>query len=738
MRERKSMKNAAVLFAVMVLLLSIFSVAAFAESISNISPGLRALTASKYAKVYTLENKRYYGLYSNTALTSRISNTAWTGESDEIWITGVGVNSSGVAYARIKYPVGSSRITAYMSLRDTFVPGTVTDSARTAVKRYYGLSSRRASAANSSYGIDPGDLVYLLTVDNGWCQVLYPTSTSQWRIAWMTEQAYHEAIDDDDDDSNNDSGDDSDARQAVVAHAESILNYTWPAVNSILLYYNAYSPYTSGGELKFSRSPVTAKGMIRGIPYTLSSNNTGGGQEKTFSQYKALSTANKSALSNIYKYDGGNRISMKYGMSCATFVTDCILQGLTGTGLSSYALTNIHAQSGWRNYITQGSRTTAGYKKLQKGDYLYTGSHVRLVTANSGSSITVIEQAPPDYTRINCSNKKTVSAYLTYNGRTRYYSSTQVCMDCDACRTGTTGTKRASYSYTNLMNTGYYPMYVSYPSKKSSANTWRDSSMSITYSFTKGYTGTSYSDWVKVTGGTSPYKASISSGSLPDGLSLSVLYTNRIYLKGTPKKAGTFNFTLRVTGTHNGYAEKSFSMTIGSSSYKASNEDELLDAAEREERIQKANEEAENIEDVLFDAADLALISGYAADASGGELLFELGQWKDEAGNTLNVTSQKVYVGGKLTDAKVDEAGCFTLKPSDMADDDKDAAVYVTAETDGRILKSKEISISAAGEDQPSKADSQSGCDTGADGAVLLFLLLMAVCYSQTRKSLKI
>lgn len=255
----------------------------------------------------------------------------------------------------------------------------------------------------------------------------------------------------------------SSARDNVVAHAESILNYTWYSSKPILLYYNGYNPYENpDGSLNIT-TPVVATGTIRGIPYTLSSNNTGGGAEKTFSQYKALSAADKSTLSKIYTYGNGKRISMKYGMSCATFVTDCILQGLTGKGLSVYSNIHIHRQSGWKNYITQGTRTDEGYMALQKGDYLYNAtSHVMLVVDNNGSSITVIEQTPPDYTRINCTNKRTISAALTYNGKTKYYRSTRVCMQCDACKRSTTGTQKATYSYSSLRSGGYYPMYVNY------------------------------------------------------------------------------------------------------------------------------------------------------------------------------------------------------------------------------------------------------------------------------------
>jgi len=88
--------------------------------------------------------------------------------------------------------------------------------------------------------------------------------------------------------------------------------------------------------------------------------------------------------------------------------------------------------------------------------------HVRLVVGNTGSSIEVIEQTPPDYTRNHCTNPRTVTVSLTYNGVTRQYTATQVCMSCAACRQATLGTQKTTYSYSALSSAGYYPMYVNY------------------------------------------------------------------------------------------------------------------------------------------------------------------------------------------------------------------------------------------------------------------------------------
>jgi hypothetical protein len=69
--------------------------------------------------------------------------------------------------------------------------------------------------------------------------------------------------------------------------------------------------------------------------------------------------------------------------------------------------------------------------------------------------------------------------------------------------------------------------------------------LAITVSaFPSGTQGTSYSKSLLATGGTTPYTWSISSGSLPAGLSLAA---STGLISGTPTANGTFNFTATVT-----------------------------------------------------------------------------------------------------------------------------------------------------------------------------------------------
>ena len=73
-----------------------------------------------------------------------------------------------------------------------------------------------------------------------------------------------------------------------------------------------------------------------------------------------------------------------------------------------------------------------------------------------------------------------------------------------------------------------------------------------------GWTRTVYGYTLTETGGTAPYTWSVSSGSLPAGISLSPAGT----LSGTPTATGTFSFTVRVTDANGQSATQATSITV--------------------------------------------------------------------------------------------------------------------------------------------------------------------------------
>lgn len=74
-----------------------------------------------------------------------------------------------------------------------------------------------------------------------------------------------------------------------------------------------------------------------------------------------------------------------------------------------------------------------------------------------------------------------------------------------------------------------------------------------------GTVGSSYNGTITVSGGTAPYHFSISSGSLPPGLSLGAATGT---ISGTPTQAGTFAFTLAVTASSSLSGTQQFQITV--------------------------------------------------------------------------------------------------------------------------------------------------------------------------------
>ncbi|MEJ2047882.1 MAG: Ig domain-containing protein, partial [Dehalococcoidia bacterium] len=80
----------------------------------------------------------------------------------------------------------------------------------------------------------------------------------------------------------------------------------------------------------------------------------------------------------------------------------------------------------------------------------------------------------------------------------------------------------------------------------------------------------SYSEYINVTGGTSPYSWAIVSGSLPDGLALT---TSTGLIHGDPDDdtAGTYSFVIRVTDSSTSplSAEHSFSLSVEEGTFES-------------------------------------------------------------------------------------------------------------------------------------------------------------------------
>jgi hypothetical protein len=84
-----------------------------------------------------------------------------------------------------------------------------------------------------------------------------------------------------------------------------------------------------------------------------------------------------------------------------------------------------------------------------------------------------------------------------------------------------------------------------------------------TTSLPNGTVGTTYSAVVQASGGCTPYKWAIASGALPSGVTGKASKTTTSYnLGGTPTKAATYNFAVKVTGCGAESSQVSYKVVI--------------------------------------------------------------------------------------------------------------------------------------------------------------------------------
>ena len=259
------------------------------------------------------------------------------------------------------------------------------------------------------------------------------------------------------------------ARGRAVAAAEQAFGYVWHTDQALLVHYNYGLPGSFDGQIvpDFSRQPALLKpavvmGQVRGIPYTRSFCGSGGGHEDTPEEFYRRDGREKAVASRVYfdAYDGEYcKIGPKYGMASAAFVSACIRAGFD---TDAFRMANQPFEIYERNRacITNGAHD---YASLQPGDYLYRYDHVMLVTDNDGNRITVIHQMAPVNSRDpECRRRKNVKAVIRlFDGSETTIDAVQLCMDCEACRKVTTGTRKEVFLYREILD--YAPMYVSYP-----------------------------------------------------------------------------------------------------------------------------------------------------------------------------------------------------------------------------------------------------------------------------------
>lgn len=585
--------------------------------------GLRNLTSSKYAKIFTLTSGRYYNLYSNKELTSRLSSTAWTGENDEVWLQEVGVNSRNIVYAKISYPTSSARRDAYVRLRELFVRGTENSGVITAKNNVYGLYKRLNSGQTWSYGIDAGDPCYLLTYENEWCQVLYPiTGRSYSRIAWMTAGQFYQAFG---------FWPPGPIPPIVIPPTIASLGNLLAEIVAGTSFTNAVTATgdtpitwsTSAGTLPDNRSYLRAglpsglsisgtgkTGTISGTPSHISSGQSSymplyycfnvkatnaGGSDRKSSYIVVWEPPVFETSSELPRGD----LNTRYNQTIRAKGTEhtmhwSIIKGKLPPGLT------LNTSNSKRTATITGVPTQTGVFRFTVKLYNFVGNSN---TTTTREFVIYVGNPAKEYSdnRIkftyNFVNGRAGSSFYDWTGITDSSSSSKRDLDNyifsvseGSLPTGLSLEERSAsnynvgklylsgipktsgtYSFTlkakRISDGGYntrkYSLYIS----PATTSTWRDSSMTLRYTFLSGKMRVNYRDYIYVRGGSAPYTPSVVAGELPPGTRLEAS-GNYIYLTGVPKRAGSsFSFTMRVTGSNGGYVQQAYTVNIATNPY---------------------------------------------------------------------------------------------------------------------------------------------------------------------------
>ena len=590
----------------------------YREDPPKFSQSLRNLTSSKYAKIYTLSSGRYYNLFSNKELTSRLSSSHWTGENDEVWLLDVGVNSSNVVYAHISYPTSSKRIEAYARLRELFVKGTENSGVITAKNNVYGLYKRLNSGQNWSYGIDAGDECYLLTKENGWYQVMYPITGQKYcRIAWMSEGQYTTAFP---------------SNGVTPPTITSLGNIPGSVVAGSYSSYNlTASGKTSITWKAYNGTPTSsASNYLIGLPpgMSISSSGTSSGAKTTISGYPSHTSLGQSSRMPLYYFfkvkatnSGGSSaakssyivvyeppvfetsetlakgdVNKYYSQTIKAKGTEYsmrwkIIEGKLPPGLT------FKGNSSTRTATISGYPTRTGYYRFKVQLYNLVGNSNTTTTKWFNIAIGNVatewkdSRLPFTYTFKNASTGKNYSDWVgikdTSSG-TKYLDNYIFLVSEGSLPPGlyideksssiytagmvylkgvpsTAGTYNFTIKAKRISDGGYNTKNFTIKVTSSTASVWKNNSMSTTYNFLPGKMRVTYRDYIRVNGGSAPYTPSVVGGELPPGMRLEQngVYT---YLTGVPKQNGSFTFKLRITGSNGGYVEKDCTVTIANNS----------------------------------------------------------------------------------------------------------------------------------------------------------------------------
>ena len=254
---------------------------------------------------------------------------------------------------------------------------------------------------------------------------------------------------------------------------------------------------------------------------------------------------------------------------------------------------------------------------------------------------------------------------------------------------------------------------ITIPSTASNNRSSSTSSPTISGTLSSGTVKKYYSKTVKVTGGTASYTWKRSSGKLPTGLKLSSSgSTAKIY--GTPKKAGTFSFTLKVTDKNKKTATKKFTVKIAKDSTTTTTTAKAKASGITESSAVIAvpvnNYSSSNNNYIHINKIALDIVKDKNVIARGSErdndlitvkagkpLTFIIGSYTDTEGNEADLHDLRVFIDFEYDEDIIiseSESGAWTFTiPGDLVEGD--FTVSVKGVYNGLEAESEELYIEA-------------------------------------------
>jgi hypothetical protein len=236
------------------------------------------------------------------------------------------------------------------------------------------------------------------------------------------------------------------------------------------------------------------------------------------------------------------------------------LTGSGGTGTLTFALTSGTLPPGMN--FNAGSHTLSGTPNTV-GSYTFTITATDTTGASSSQTYTVTIDASPSIATTALPNWTINQAYsqgLVVTGGTAPFTFIK---SAGTLPTGLSVSSDGTISGTPTA-TGTYNFTIKVTDNASAAATQAytvviNAAPSITTASLPSWTaGVAYSQAITTSNGTSPFIFTVSSGSVPAGLTLS----SAGVLSGTPTTAGTSTFTVTATDTAGATASKTYTVTI--------------------------------------------------------------------------------------------------------------------------------------------------------------------------------